>query len=273
MAHTFDELSDKQKQLYKMVKSQMALQYKASQEREGAPAPLTILTYPWRLLLLLAPCGGGGQSTDGQRVDGFTKLDETSSTEVTRERSITTDKKKDDQIDKQQRGIFYRMTHIYAPHVASTTRSKSHEKDDDLWLTTAPTDRWGSKWHRQCWPERPLLEEKLNEHVEQALLQESRSKATTSTFNQVCATKKLVEDSCRGGGRGGRSSMQDRASRAGGGGYGGDVEAVIRQLKTEQDQKLSQLTTNQSDMKASLDKLAESLDKLLGKAHQKLEKR
>ena len=53
MANTFDDIWSEQQVYYQMVLSQMELQYKAQQEREGAPAPLTLLTHPFRLLRLL----------------------------------------------------------------------------------------------------------------------------------------------------------------------------------------------------------------------------
>ena len=161
MANTFDEMWQDQQKRYKMLQSQISLQYKAAQEREGAPAPFTLLTYPYRLFLLvwhLASCGSlAGPKPERGR---------------TRSRSNPYEQLIDGASPDVKASIFDKICRIYAEQDPRTPTGEV--KWDDLWLKPDPTDRWGSAWHEK-WEDaaeksghtaRRTLEDEVNEHVD-----------------------------------------------------------------------------------------------------------
>jgi hypothetical protein len=111
-------------------------------------------------------------------------------TPVTRNRSITTDEKKDEQRRDSEAKIGHRLCYIYPSHVSFIKK----EKDADLWLKHHAADRWGTRWH-DTWKERAMLEMKLNEHVRRSKGGRGRSleEKVDETFSQVRSIKQDVD--------------------------------------------------------------------------------
>ena len=127
-----------------MLQSQISLQYKAAQEREGAPAPFTILTVPYRVAVLLAHGLVSAPTRDRSRSrNSWERLGGNHDNK----RSIT---------DK----IFC----IYEDRDLLHLRSTGRKKDDDLWLRSGEDDRWGSTWHKKR-EKRHALEDEVNSHA------------------------------------------------------------------------------------------------------------